>query len=110
MTLAPFQGRVIFKKQVYHLPPVPLGAKNPVRFPIELHNVGSAKINYVINTDEITCAQHNEEISSINKILNVVNPKDVVDQQMTHFIYCNFNPFEAKLYTFNVKVKVFDFD
>ena len=29
---------------------------------------------------------------------------------MTSFIYCNFNPFEAKLYTFNVKVNVFDFD
>ena len=58
---------------------MPLGAKNPVRFPIELSNVGSAKVNYEINTDDITCEEHNEEIGSLDKILNVVNPKDVVD-------------------------------
>jgi hypothetical protein len=29
---------------------------------------------------------------------------------MTHFIYCDFNPFEAKLYTFNVKINVYDFE
>ncbi len=62
MTLAPFQGRVIFKKKEYTLPAVPLGSLVPVSFPIEMHNVGSTKVSYSINKDEITCEEHNHQI------------------------------------------------
>ena len=110
MTLAPFQGRVIFKKKEYTLPAVPLGSLVPVSFPIEMHNVGSTKVSYSINKDEITCEEHNDQIGQIAKIFDIMNPEENIDSQRKHFIYCVFKPFEAKLYTFHLRIKVRDFE
>ena len=46
MTLGPQEGLLVVKKNCYTLPDTPIGMINPLKFPIELQNVGSAKISY----------------------------------------------------------------
>jgi hypothetical protein len=46
MTLAPLEGRLAVKKTLYILPPTPIGLLIPVKFPIEIQNVGLSKITY----------------------------------------------------------------
>ena len=45
-TLGPNEGLLTVKKNNYVLPNTPIGLITPLRFPIELSNVGSIKINY----------------------------------------------------------------
>ena len=45
-TLGPNEGLLTVKKTHYHLPGTPIGLMTPLRFPIELNNVGSIKVNY----------------------------------------------------------------
>lgn len=45
-TLGPNEGLLTVKKIDYDLPPTPIGLLTPLRFPIELNNVGSIKVNY----------------------------------------------------------------
>lgn len=44
MTLAPLEGRLAVKKNNFVLPNTPIGLLIPVKFPIEMQNVGSSKI------------------------------------------------------------------
>lgn len=44
MTLAPLEGRLAVKKNSYQLPDTPIGLLIPIKFPIEMQNVGSSKI------------------------------------------------------------------
>lgn len=52
MTLAPMEGRLAVKKNKYDLPDTPIGLLIPVKFPIEIQNVGALKINYKIEIEE----------------------------------------------------------
>jgi hypothetical protein len=45
-TLGPNEGLLTVKKSHYILPETPIGLLQPLRFPIELNNVGSIKVNY----------------------------------------------------------------
>ena len=45
-TLGPNEGLLTVKKINYILPETPIGLIQPLRFPIELNNVGSIKVNY----------------------------------------------------------------
>ena len=45
-TLGPNEGLLTVKKTDYELPATPVGLLTPLRFPIELNNVGSIKVNY----------------------------------------------------------------
>lgn len=49
MTLAPLEGRLAIKKNSYKLPDTPIGLLVPVKYPIEILNVGSSKITYKID-------------------------------------------------------------
>lgn len=46
MMLAPLEGRLAVKKNNFRLPDTPIGLLIPVKFPIEMQNVGSSKIQY----------------------------------------------------------------
>jgi hypothetical protein len=45
-TLGPNEELLSVKKTRYELPGAPIGLLSPLRFPIELNNVGSIKVNY----------------------------------------------------------------
>lgn len=45
-TLGPNQGLLTVKKTQYELPYTKIGLLTPLRFPIELTNVGSIKVTY----------------------------------------------------------------
>lgn len=45
-TLGPQEGLLVVKKKAYTFPPTPIGMMTPLKFPIELQNVGSAKVSY----------------------------------------------------------------
>ncbi len=46
MTLGPYEGLLAVKKTHYKLPNTPIGLLMPLKFPIEIQNVGSSKVNY----------------------------------------------------------------
>ena len=48
-TLGPNEGLLTVKKTNYELPRVPIGLMTPLRFPVEINNVGSIKITYKTN-------------------------------------------------------------
>lgn len=45
-TLGPNEGLLTIKKTFYELPFTPIGLLTPLRFPIEITNVGSIKVTY----------------------------------------------------------------
>ena len=45
-TLGPNQGLITVKKNNYILPEAKIGLLEPIKFPIEINNVGSIKTNY----------------------------------------------------------------
>lgn len=52
MSLAPLEGLLAVKKYSYELPHTPIGLLIPVKFPIEVLNVGSSKISYKVEIEE----------------------------------------------------------
>lgn len=72
MTLAPLEGRLAVRKSSYRLPDTPIGLLVPVKFPIEIQNVGSSKINYKIEIEERD--QEGNVINSKFKIFEIGNP------------------------------------
>jgi hypothetical protein len=45
-TLGPNEGLLTVKKNNFILPETPIGLLEALRFPIEINNVGSIKVNY----------------------------------------------------------------
>lgn len=52
-TLAPLEGLLAVKKTVFTLPETPVGLLQPVKYPIEIQNVGSSKVNYTTEIQEL---------------------------------------------------------
>lgn len=55
-----FQGQTLHRraqlqllKDVYHLPPVPIGLEWAVTYPIEIKNLGITKLKYQIDTEAL---------------------------------------------------------
>ena len=48
-TLGPNEGLLTVKKIHYQLPETPIGLLTPLRFPIQMNNVGSIKVTYKAN-------------------------------------------------------------
>ena len=105
MTLAPLQGLLAVRKTDYVLPAVPIGLLNPVTFPIEIHNVGSGKISYKVDQTDF----FEKDNESKKPIFSVKNPEGMLNPNDKCYLYCRFNPLEAKEYEFTVPVIVSDF-
>lgn len=106
-TLAPLEGRLAVKKNFYRLPDTPIGLLLPVKFPIEIQNVGSSKISYKI---EIT--EKNREGAAINsqfEIFGIGNKEGQLMQNEKQYLYCLFKPLETKTYYHDLKIMVYDF-
>ena len=80
-----------------------IGSLLPVTFPIEINNVGSSNINYKVET----LLEENEKNSAF-KIFDVKNPSGTLSPNEKQYLYCQFRPLETKLYTFDLKIQVFD--
>jgi hypothetical protein len=70
-TLAPLEGLLAMKKNKYILPSTPIGLLVPVKFPLEIQNVGSGKISYKVEICEILGDQVLTVKPSGNKNLDI---------------------------------------
>mmetsp|Transcript_8000 Transcript_8000/g.7193 ORF Transcript_8000/g.7193 Transcript_8000/m.7193 type:complete len:211 (-) Transcript_8000:100-732(-) len=107
-TLAPSKGLLYIKKTHYTFPPVPIGTLLPAIYPIEIHNVGSGKINYKADTEALA-AYSDDKIRSQEKLLDIQNPIKTLNAGEKSYLYCLFKPLEAKKYNFTLPITVSDF-
>ena len=94
-------------KDVYHLPPTPIGLEWSVTFPIEIKNLGITKLKYQIDTAAL------EELNARNydfKVFEISNPEGTLAANDTQYIYCLFRPLEAKEYSVDLPIKISDIE
>ena len=98
VTLGPQEGLLVVKKNFYHLPDTPIGMIVPLKFPIELQNVGSAKISYraVANYDD----------NEFPEVFMIENPNGDLMLSEKGYLYTLFKPLEKKTYHFIILVHV----
>jgi hypothetical protein len=101
MTLGPYEGLLAVKKTHYRLPNTPIGLLVPLKFPIEIQNVGSSKVNY----KAIIQYPDNE----FTEVFTISNPNNSLLPSEKHYLYCLFKPLEKKLYSFKLSIQVYDF-
>ena len=100
-TLAPNEGLLTVKQNSYVLPKTPIGLMTPLRFPIELSNVGSIKINYK------TEVQYEE--GEFKEVFKIENPSNFMLSGENSYLYCLYKPLIKKKYEFKININVFDF-
>ena len=94
-------------KDVYHLPPTPIGLDWAVTYPIEMKNLGITKLNYSIDTTQL------EALNSSNydfRIFEIQNPEGKLAPNDTQYIYTLFRPLEAKDYAVDLPIKISDIE
>lgn len=84
MTLGPYEGLLAVKKNHYKLPNTPIGLLVPLKFPIEIQNVGSSKVNYkaIIHYAE----------NEFTEVFTISNPSSSLLPSEKHYLYCLFKP------------------
>ena len=97
-TLGPQEGLLVVKKKNYFLPMTPIGMLTPLKFPIEVQNVGSAKVSF---NSEIEY-----EAGEFPEVFGIVNPSGALAPLEKNFVYCTFKPLECKPYKFTVTLRV----
>ena len=79
-------------KDIYYLPPTPIGLEWAVTYPIEVKNLGITKLKYQIDTAKL------EELNKNNfdfKIFDIQNPEGTLRSNEISYIYTLFRPLEA---------------
>ncbi|KAM3137891.1 hypothetical protein pb186bvf_009972 [Paramecium bursaria] len=104
-TLAPLEGLLAVKKTVFTLPETPVGLLQPVKYPIEIQNVGSSKVNY---TTEIQELNDKGEIIDSQFFVFGVTPQGSLPAGEKQYLYCSFKPLEQKVYHFQLLIQVSD--
>ncbi|KAL4426641.1 hypothetical protein ABPG74_018719 [Tetrahymena malaccensis] len=107
MALAPLEGLLAVKKKNYKLPDTPIGLLIPVKFPIEVLNVGSSKISYKVEIVEKD--EYNNPIDSKFNIFDIEKNQDNLLPNEKSYLYCLFKPLESKTYYHELKIIVYDF-
>lgn len=100
-TLGPNEGLLTVKKNHYVLPDIPIGLITPLRFPIEITNVGSIKVNYK------TEIQYEE--GEFEEVFRIENPANYLLSGENSYLYCFYKPLVRKKYAFKITINVFDF-
>lgn len=79
----------------------PIGLLVPLKFPIEIQNVGSSKVNYkaVIQYPE----------GEFTEVFTISNPNNSLLPSEKQYLYCLFKPLEKKRYSFRISIQVYDF-
>lgn len=94
-------------KDLYHIPPIPIGLEWPVTYPIEVKNLGITKLKYQIDLTPL------EELNQKNhdfRIFDIQNPEGVLMPNETQYIYTLCKPLEAKNYDLDLQIKVSDIE
>ena len=94
-------------KHTYVFPPVPIGLEWPITTPVEIKNLGIAKLKYQIDTTSL------EELNRKNhdfRIFEIQNPEGTLKTNETQHIYMLFRPLEAKQYSLDLPIKVQDIE
>ena len=73
-----------------------------MRFPLELNNVGSIKVNYKTEV--------RYEEGEFEDVFKIENPSHFLLAGENHYLYCLYKPLIKKRYQFTVLVHVFDFN
>lgn len=107
MALAPLEGLLAVKKKNFILPDTPIGLLIPVKFPIEVLNVGSSKISYKVEIIEQDKNQN--PINSKFNIFDIEKNSDSLLPGEKSYLYCLFKPLESKTYFHELKIIVYDF-
>ncbi|CAD8141208.1 unnamed protein product [Paramecium octaurelia] len=105
-TLAPLEGRLAVKKNSFELPETPVGLLQPVKYPIEIQNVGSSKVSYKTLVQEMDI--DGEIIDSQFNVFDIQNPQGSLLPNEKQYLYCLFKPLEQKTYYFELLVEVSD--
>ncbi len=74
------------KKKKIDLPDCPTGMIQPIKYPIEIQNVGSTKITYNVEIQEINPA--GENINSEFNTFSVSNPEGQLSPNERSYLYC----------------------
>ncbi|EGR30774.1 hypothetical protein IMG5_123900 [Ichthyophthirius multifiliis] len=106
-TLSPNQGMLTVKKKKIDLPDCPIGMIQPIKYPIEIQNVGSTKISYQVDIQEIN--QNGENIESAFNTFSVSNPEGSLNPNERSYLYCQFKPSVAKKYYHILVIKAQDY-
>lgn len=109
-----FQGETLWRrahlqllKDIYHLPPVPIGLELAVTYPIEIKNLGITKLKYILDTSPL------EQLNSQNydfRVFEIHNPEGTLMPNETLYIYTLFRPLEARDYSLDLPIKVSDIE
>ena len=94
-------------KDIYYLPPTPIGLEWAVTYPIEIRNVGITKLKYQIDTTAL------ETLNASNydfRIFEIQNPEGTLAANETQYVYTLFRPLEAKDYAIDLPIKVSDIE
>jgi len=94
-------------KDIYYLPPTPIGLEQAVTYPIEIKNLGITKLNYKIDISPL------ENLNANNydfTIFEIQNPVGTLSPNDIQYVYVLFRPLEAKEYAVDLPIKIFDIE
>ena len=94
-------------KDIYYLPPTPIGLEWAVTYPIEIKNLGITKLKYVIDTSALEALNANNYDF---RIFEIQNPEGTLSPNDTQYIYTLFRPLEAKDYAIDLPIKISDIE
>lgn len=107
MTLSPTEGMLSVKANNVRLPDCPIGLLEPLRYPIEIQNVGLTKLNYAVAVQEID--ESGANIDSQFEIFSIANGTGSLLPNEKQYLYCLFKPLEVKSYFHILTLKATDF-
>lgn len=91
-TLAPLEGLLAVKKLNFELPETPVGLLQPVKYPIEIQNVGSSKVSYKTDVEEYDA--NSNILNSQFNVFDIQNPQGSLLPNEKQYLYCLFKPLE----------------
>jgi len=94
-------------KDIYQMPPTPIGLEWAVTYPIEIKNVGITKLKYCIDTSEL------EQLCATNydfRVFEIQNPEGTLAPNDTQYIYTLFRPLEVREYAVDLPIKISDIE
>jgi hypothetical protein len=94
-------------KDIYYLPPTPIGLDWAVTYPIEIKNLGITKLRYQIDTTQLEALNQNNYDF---RIFEIQNPEGTLAPNDTQYIYTLFRPLEAKDYSIDLPIKISDIE
>lgn len=101
------RAQLSLQKNIYHIPPVPIGLEWAVTYPVEIKNLGITKLKYQIDTAEL------EQLNRNNydfRVFDIQNTEGNLRTGETKHIYTMFRPLEAKDYSLDLPIKISDIE